>query len=152
MTAAAASHGRGRSIDPNQLWTGALAVLFVFPLAWSAIASVSPQGGTKQVFGFGFGNYVTLLNYGSGVMTYVFNSTVISLLTVALTLLVSVVGGYAFARFSFPGKNVLFLLTLAILMVPYGTLLIPMYVLLHAIGLQNSLIGRTRTVSQRARS
>ena len=141
MTAATASHRRGRSIDPNQLWTGALAVLFLFPLVWSAIASVSPQASTKQVFGFGLGNYVTLLNYGSGVMTYVFNSVVISVLTVVLTLLVSVVGGYAFARFSFPGKNVLFLLTLAILMVPYGTLLIPMYVLLHAIGLQNSLIG-----------
>jgi len=140
MTAAAA-HRRGGSIDPGRLWTGALAVMFLFPLAWSAIASVSPQGSTKQVYGFGVGNYVTLLNYGSGVLTYVFNSVVISVLTVILTLLVSVVGGYAFARFSFPGKNVLFLLTLAILMVPYGTLLIPMYVLLHAIGLQNSLIG-----------
>ena len=38
-------------------------------------------------------------------------------------------GGYAFARFSFPGKNVLFLTTLAILMVPYATLLIPLYLL-----------------------
>ena len=40
-------------------------------------------------------------------------------------------GGYSFARFTFPGKNVLFLLTLAILMVPYATLLIPLYVLLR---------------------
>jgi multiple sugar transport system permease protein len=60
---------------------------------------------------------------------------------VALTLAVSVVGGYAFARFAFPGRDLLFLLTLAILMVPYGTLLIPLYVLLHAIGLQNSILG-----------
>ena len=62
-------------------------------------------------------------------------------MTVCFTLAVSVVGGYAFARFTFPGRDGLFLLTLAILMVPYGTLLIPMYVLLHAIGLQNSLLG-----------
>ncbi|WP_245560958.1 carbohydrate ABC transporter permease [Agromyces subbeticus] len=64
-----------------------------------------------------------------------------SLLTVLLTLTISLLGGYAFARFSFPGKNVLFLATLAILMVPYATLLIPLYVLLNLVGLSNSLVG-----------
>ena len=38
-------------------------------------------------------------------------------------------------------ESALFLLTLAILMVPYATLLIPLYVLLNGLGLQNSLIG-----------
>jgi multiple sugar transport system permease protein len=61
--------------------------------------------------------------------------------TVILTLAVSIVGGYAFARFAFPGRDALFLLTLAILMVPGGTLLIPLYVLLHALGLHDSLLG-----------
>ncbi|MFD6735882.1 carbohydrate ABC transporter permease, partial [Micromonospora aurantiaca] len=65
----------------------------------------------------------------------------VSLLTVVLTLAVSLLGGYAFARFRFPGRNALFLLTLAILMVPYATLLIPLYVLLNRVGLQNSLVG-----------
>ena len=41
----------------------------------------------------------------------------------------------------FPGPHALFLLTLAILMVPYGTMLIPLYVLLNALGQQNSLVG-----------
>ena len=54
---------------------------------------------------------------------------------------VSVFGGYAFARFQFPGRDVLFLLTIAILMVPYATVLIPLYVLLDGFGLQNSLVG-----------
>jgi multiple sugar transport system permease protein len=121
--------------------TGGLAVLFLFPLIWSAIASVSPQPRTKQVSGFGLGNYVTLLHYGNGALLYAFNSVLISVVTVALTLAVSVLGGYAFARFTFRGHDILFLLTLAILMVPYGTLLIPLYVLLNALGQQNSLIG-----------
>jgi multiple sugar transport system permease protein len=60
---------------------------------------------------------------------------------VVLTLLISTLGGYAFARFRFPGRNALFMLTLAILMVPYATLLIPLYVLLNSIGLQDSLVG-----------
>jgi multiple sugar transport system permease protein len=49
--------------------------------------------------------------------------------------------GYGFARFDFPGKNLLFLAALAILMVPYATILIPLYVLLDRLGLQNSLVG-----------
>ena len=53
----------------------------------------------------------------------------------------STLGGYAFARFTFPGRDALFLLTLAILMVPYATILIPLYVLLNGLGLQNSLLG-----------
>ncbi|MEV7232044.1 MULTISPECIES: carbohydrate ABC transporter permease [Polymorphospora] len=126
---------------PYWVLTGAVGLIFLAPLLWTAVASVSPQAGTNQVDGWGFGNYVTLANYQAGVWRYLANSTFVSLLTVALTLLISLLGGYAFARFRFPGRNILFLLTLAILMVPYATLLIPLYVLLNEVGLENSLVG-----------
>ncbi|MGV8977906.1 MAG: carbohydrate ABC transporter permease [Cellulomonas sp.] len=126
---------------PFWVFSGGLAVIFLFPLVWTAVASVSPLAGTGQVNGWGFGNYITLANYQAGIWQYLANSTFMSLLTVLLTLTVSTLGGYAFARFRFPGKNLLFMLTLAILMVPYATLLIPLYVLLNKVGLQNSLVG-----------
>jgi multiple sugar transport system permease protein len=126
---------------PYWVLTGALAVLFLYPLIWTTVASFSPRAGTNQVDGWGLGNYVTLANYQAGIWVYLFNSVFVSLLTVALTLVISLLGGYAFARFSFPGKNALFLATLAILMVPYTTLLIPLYVLLNVVGLSNSLVG-----------
>jgi len=126
---------------PYYVLTGGLAIIFLFPLFWAGIRSVSPQPGTAQVHGWGMGNYNTLVHYQSGIWQFVMNSAVISGLTVVFTLAVSLLGGYAFARFSFPGKNVLFMLTLAILMVPYATLLIPLYVLLDRLGLQNSLLG-----------
>ncbi|MEJ3744900.1 carbohydrate ABC transporter permease [Actinomycetes bacterium KLBMP 9797] len=126
---------------PYWVFTGAVALIFLAPLVWTAVASISPQAGTNQVEGWGFGNYETLANYQAGIWRYVANSAFVSLLTVALTLVISLLGGYAFARFRFPGKNVLFLLTLSILMVPYATLLIPLYVLLNEVGLQNSLVG-----------
>jgi multiple sugar transport system permease protein len=121
--------------------SGALAVLFLFPLVWSGYSSVKGQPGTSQETGFGFGNYVTMAQYGEGVGTYVVNTAAVSLMTVVGTLVVSALGGYGFARFSFPGKNLLFLATLAILMVPYATILIPLYVVLGHLGLQNSLVG-----------
>jgi multiple sugar transport system permease protein len=126
---------------PYYVVAGGLAVIFLFPLVWNAWASVSGQPGTAQESGHGLGNYRTLLDYDAGLWRYLLNSTVVSALTVALTLGVSLLGGYAFARFDFPGKNLLFLLTLAILMVPYATLLIPLYVLLGRLHLQNSLVG-----------
>ncbi|WSP86161.1 carbohydrate ABC transporter permease [Streptomyces sp. NBC_01235] len=126
---------------PHYVVAGGLAVIFLFPLLWNAWASVSAQPGTAQESGHGLGNYRTLLDYDAGLWRYLGNSTVVSALTVALTLGVSLLGGYAFARFDFPGKNLLFLLTLAILMVPYATLLIPLYVLLGRLHLQNSLFG-----------
>jgi multiple sugar transport system permease protein len=114
---------------------GALAVLFLFPLAWSSWASV------RTPHGFGLTNYRNMVRYGEGIGTYLVNSAAVTAMTVTGTLVVSVLGGYAFGRFDFPGKNLLFLATLAILMVPYPTILIPLYVLLGRIGLQNSLVG-----------
>ena len=126
---------------PFWVLTGALAVIFLYPLVWTAISSVSPLAGTSQTDGWGFGNYLALANYQAGIWVYLFNSVVVSLLTVAMTLVLSLLSGYAFARFRFPGKNGLFLLVLGILMVPYATLLIPLYVLLNQVGLSNSLFG-----------
>jgi multiple sugar transport system permease protein len=117
------------SRTPSYVLTGGLAILFLFPIVWAAVASVSPSPGSSQVIGYGLGNYTTLYNSGAGLPTWVLNSAIISLMTVAFVLAVSLLGGYAFAKFSFPGKNLIFLTTLGILMVPYATLLIPLYVL-----------------------
>ncbi|WP_433220408.1 carbohydrate ABC transporter permease [Dactylosporangium sp. CS-047395] len=120
----------------RRLTGAALAILFLFPLAWSAFASVRVGSG------FGLENYARLFTSDNGIrVEHVVNSVVLSLLTVAGTLLISGLAGYAFGRFDFPGKNALFLLTLAILMVPYATILIALYVLLGWIGLQDSIIG-----------
>jgi multiple sugar transport system permease protein len=119
----------------------ALAILFLFPMVWAGYSSVQGQPGSPQSQGFGFGNYVAVARYGEGLLTYLGNSLAVSAMSVAGTLVVSALGGYGFARFRFPLKNVLFLATLAILMVPYATILIPLYVLLGFLGLQNTLFG-----------
>ena len=131
----------GLSRTPYYVLTAGLAILFLFPLVWALLASVSGQAGARQLSGYGIENYRSLFEFGSGLPQYLFNSIVLSSLTVGITLFVSVLGGYAFARFSFPGKNILFLVTLAILMVPSATLIIPLYVLLKGLGLQNTLLG-----------
>jgi multiple sugar transport system permease protein len=119
----------------------ALAIVFLSPLVWAAHSSVYGARATGGDAGYGWENYRRLIEYGEGLGTYLTNSIVVSVLTVAGTLVVTVLGGYAFARFDFPGKNLLFLAALAILMIPHPTILIPLYEILRSVGLQSSLIG-----------
>ena len=139
MAAATQQGAFGRT--PYYVLTGGLVIIFLFPLVWSLVASVSPQAATAQRIGYGFGNYSTLYVFGAGLPKIVLNSLYMSIMTVVITLAMSALGGYAFARFTFWGRDALFLLTLSILMVPFATLIIPLYVLLNAVGLSNSLIG-----------
>ena len=48
-------------------------------------------------------------------------------------------GGYAFARIDFPGRNILFALYLAVLMVPYQIFLLPQFLIMAKLGLVNTL-------------
>lgn len=117
-----------------------LAVLFLLPLISAAASSVTGTGAS-QTGGFGFENYKRVIGYGDGIGAYLLNTISVSMMTVVGVLIVSSFGGYAFARLPFRGRNLLFVLTLAILMVPYATILIPLYVLLGWLGLQDSLFG-----------
>lgn len=118
-----------------------LAILFISPLVWSFFTSVFGPRASNGAGGFGVENYVRLVDYGEGLWQYASNSIFVSVVAVAGTLIVTVLGGYALARFNFPGKNLLFLGALAILMIPHPTILIPIYTMLGWVGMQNSLFS-----------
>jgi multiple sugar transport system permease protein len=124
-----------------------LALAFLFPLLWALLNSLKSRSEANQQpptwfpHAWSLQNYRGLASYGEGLGTYLFNSVTLSTLTVAGTVLVCVLGGYGFARFAFRGKTALFGVTLAILMVPYATILLPLYIVLGRLGMQNSLIG-----------
>lgn len=124
-----------------------LAVAFLFPLLWAALNSIKSSDEANQQpptwlpKSFSLENYTNLASFDQGIGTYLLNSIIVSALTVAGSVVVCVLGGYGFARFTFPGKTMLFGTTLAILMVPYATILLPLYILLSRIGMHNTLAG-----------
>lgn len=65
---------------------------------------------------------------------YYLNSLLVAAGTVALQLVTGVLAGYGFARVPFPGRNVVFALILATMMVPSTVTLIPSYLLLNRLG------------------
>ncbi|MFG2057550.1 carbohydrate ABC transporter permease [Micromonospora sp. NPDC048930] len=138
---------RAASTGGFHLISGVLTLAFLFPLLWALLNSVKGQAEANQQPPTWFPrtwsleNYRGLASYGEGIGTYLFNSLVLSGLTVAGTVVVCALGGYGFARFEFRGHKPLFGLTLAILMVPYATILLPLYIVLGKLGLQNSVVG-----------
>lgn len=69
------------------------------------------------------------------------NSLFVTTCTVLLSLLTSSMLAYAFARFEFPGRDVIFYIILFSLMIPGMMLLIPQFLLMKTLGLRNSLLG-----------
>ena len=74
-------------------------------------------------------------------LTWFRNSVVVAVSVTALILFTSSLAGYIFAKFTFPGKNVLFTLLLATLMVPFPVILIPIYLIVNKLGMLNSLLA-----------
>jgi ABC-type glycerol-3-phosphate transport system permease component len=67
------------------------------------------------------------------------NSAVVATAVTISTLLFCSMGGYAFAMYKFPGKNILFVLMLATLMVPFLVLIIPWFIIISRFGWLNDL-------------
>jgi alpha-1,4-digalacturonate transport system permease protein len=72
---------------------------------------------------------------------YLGNSVIVTVLATLLTLVINSMAAYALAKYNFRGKNVLFLLTLATIMIPLQVILIPVYQVVASLGLVNTLWG-----------
>ena len=123
-----------------------LAVLFVFPVFWAVMTSLKPPGEAVSAplslpSSLSFANYERISGYGIGLWGYTWNTVVVTGITVVGTVFLSTLAGYGFARFEFFGKNVVFVLVLATLMIPFQTTLVPIFLVLNRLSLTNSLVG-----------
>ena len=125
----------------------ALAVWFLFPIGWSILTSLKPASEINAMPLTILPQHLTLENYtnlnkvGSGIVRYTSNSVLVSLYTIVGTILLSTLAGYGFARFDFRAKGVLFIIVLAPLMIPFQAIMIPLFLVLRALSLNNTLLG-----------
>jgi putative chitobiose transport system permease protein len=73
--------------------------------------------------------------------TYLKNSALVAVLSVALNLLLASLAAYPLARIPFKGRSVLFIVLLSSMMIPFQLLMIPVYELAISLGLQNTYLG-----------
>ena len=125
----------------------AICAVMLAPLIFSVLASVKPTAEaaasppTYLPHGLSLDSYERLWTYQQGLPTYLFNSLGTALLSIAFTLALTVPAAYALARFEIPGKEVIFVVLLLALIVPYQALLTPMFLLFARVGLTNTLVG-----------
>lgn len=86
-------------------------------------------------------NYTALQNSGVNLWTYAGNTAILALGTTILTTVVATLAGYGLARLKFRGSGLLFVLILTPFMVPFQAILTPLFTLMNAIKLTDSLLG-----------
>ncbi len=117
----------------------AIGGVVMLPLAWAVLASLKPLAEVYRlppiwwVDSPAWSNYVAALNV-LPLLRFLWNSSVISLTSVAGAVLTSSMAGYAFARLDWPGKRIWFVLLLASLVVPSQVLLMPRFFIYEWLG------------------
>ena len=123
-----------------------VALFFLFPFFWMVSNAVRsnaevlaiPVRILPTVFEWdNFAKAWTQLPFGR----FFLNSLIVSVSVTAITVVVSCLSGYAFARLKFPGRDQLLMAYLGTLMVPSIMLIIPLFLIVNSLGMVNTFQG-----------
>ncbi|MBD1861853.1 MULTISPECIES: carbohydrate ABC transporter permease [Trichocoleus] len=126
---------------------GAIALVMLLPLMW--LVSTSLKSPTENIFQFPpqlWPSQPTWQNFVRVWQTnpfgrYLFNSTLVAILTVTLNLLFCSLAAYPLARLNFWGRDAIFTLVVSTIMIPFQIVMIPLYILTVQLGLRNTYLG-----------
>ena len=125
--------------------------MFILPFLWTIASALRPVGPLytyanpltwetffpKQPTFNNFVHIFTELQFGRSLL----NSLFVGVSVVGLGVIINSMAGFAFAKFQFPLKNVLFALVLLTFMVPFESIVIPLYVVVQRMGILNSYLA-----------
>jgi multiple sugar transport system permease protein len=143
--------------SPRQRWQAAgqaaihaaliaIGVLFVLPFLYMFLSSFKPSleiikmPPTFFPRKFTIGNYLMVFQRLK-FWRYFVNSVVVSGSVTFIAIVTSSLAGFAFTKFKFPGKEVVFVLFLAGLMIPFSIIVVPMYLFTSSVGMLNTYWG-----------
>ncbi len=132
------------------LFLVAAGCLVLVPLVFMVTASFMPALEIMRMpyrwipIPFHPGNYVTAVAGNDGSFIYlrnILNSLIVSLSIMATTVGLSSLVGYGLAKFRFRGRTVVFMLIMATMMIPFETIMVPLYLVTIKLGMQDSYRG-----------
>jgi multiple sugar transport system permease protein len=128
---------------PYLLVLALVSVVFTYPFLWLISASFKPR---TDVFDNALiphhwrpGNFVDVWHYGA-MLTWLGNSAIVGIAAATTVTISSSIVAFGFAYFRFPGRNVLFGLVLATMMLPGAVTMIPVYLIWHKLGMTGTQI------------
>ncbi|MFC4064427.1 carbohydrate ABC transporter permease [Actinoplanes subglobosus] len=121
-------------------------LVMLFPVYWVLNTAFKPDSEVRSFTPTFFPNDFTLDNFKSALGEELFipsmiNGLIITAMAVAAALVVGFLAALAIARFSFYGRKAIILVILAVQLVPFLALLIPLFLMLQGANLTNSLVG-----------
>lgn len=119
------------------------ALVMLFPFGWMVLTAFQPEGGLEDALdlgSLGLGSFDRLFA-AVPFWRMLANSLWISVVSTAVQLVTSTLAAYAFSRFTFRGRDTLFLLYLATMMIPQQVLLVPLFVEMRQLGLIDTYAG-----------
>lgn len=129
-----------------------LASIFIVPMIWMIVSSMKPEqdiyidmSSIKTLLpsldpSNWFKTYKDLFSRFD-VAQYVLNSVIYAVVITIGSIIVNSMAGYAFAKFNFKGKRVLFAILLALLIVPVEAIIITQFTVAHSLGILNSRLA-----------
>lgn len=116
------------------------AFLTIAPVVWTLITALTPSDPTTGVVTPGFGAFADVFTK-IPVWLYTWNSALVTGIIAVGQMLSAAMAGYAFARFDFRGKKLMFGMILATMMVPIQVIIVPVFMLVRGMGLADTLLA-----------
>ena len=126
------------------------AMYILAPLVFMFTASVMPAGDILKMpyrwipKGFYWQNYWQGIRGNDGSFIFlrnILNSLVVATIVTMTTVILSALTGYGLAKFHFRGRYAVFMMILATMMIPFEVIMIPLYLIITKLGIQNSYAG-----------
>lgn len=128
---------------------GIVSIFMIIPFIWMTSVSLKPSGRVFEYPPRFIPSPATFENYRiawdrANFSRYFINTTVFAVVGTLLTVSLCSLGGYVFAKLRFPGKNILFMVVLFTMMLPFFSVLIPLFLITKNFPLVggNDLLGK----------
>ncbi|MFO1414537.1 MAG: carbohydrate ABC transporter permease [Burkholderiales bacterium] len=123
------------------------AITIFFPFFWMAVTSLKTAPEIQRVplqilpdHWFNLANYYEVFKR-EPFFRYLLNSAIVASVAAVSSVVVSALAGFGFAKYRFPGRDVFFLGIVGILMVPFQSVVVPLYVWINDLGLLDTYAG-----------
>jgi alpha-1,4-digalacturonate transport system permease protein len=121
-------------------------LLMFVPVFWIVLSSFKNLGEIYLSPATFFPKKWVFTNYSEAIaqfpfLRYLWNSIYVTVTATALTLVINSMAAFALSKYHFPGRDVIFVLMLATLMIPVRVIMIPVYLVIAKLGLANTLAG-----------
>jgi multiple sugar transport system permease protein len=126
-----------------------LGLAFVFPFLWMLISSFKLNRDVLAIpiqFFPPTWNWMSYVNVFTkfpdfNFPRFILNSLIVTTVAVVFCLFLSATAGYGFAKYKFKGNGVLFMIVLATIMISFEAIVVPLFILVRRLGMQNTYWG-----------